>query len=69
MYTASHKGSDLPRGSQIITRSHIVALLVQGHLEGLGFVVLLQHKHYVTFYLFIYFFYRSCPMTIIRLLF
>lgn len=59
MYTASHKGSDLPRGSQIITRSHIVALLVQGHLEGLGFVVLLQHKHYVTFfYLFISFIVR-----------
>lgn len=38
VYTESHKGSDLPRGSQIITMSHIIVLLMQGHLVGLHFV-------------------------------
>lgn len=49
VHTVAHKGSDLPRGSQIITMSHIIVLLVQGHLVGLGFVVLLQYNHYVPF--------------------
>lgn len=47
--TVSHQGSDLPRGSQIIAMSRIIVLPVQGHLEGPGFAVLLQHKHYVPF--------------------
>lgn len=29
----------------------IMAVLMQGHLVGLGLVVLLQHKHYVLFFI------------------
>lgn len=56
VHAVSHKGSDLHGGSQILTTT----LLVQGHLEGLGFVVLLQPKRDGHFQLCI-----SSPMTTI----